>query len=421
MLRLADTTFASPTHTIAGAALLRAQLPAAVVSAGYGVTPPVAVLISELVTIAETVRVDGRGPFDLRSDDAPFRSLSVDLSVALARLGPRLSGLMGANLAAVIDVRFKARTNGPVPWAPLLAEAEAVAERLLRPEAMVAALEDALEAGAEPDPRVAFTSVAARLNELRAVATFQGRDWDSVRHTISHHLTVRHVDEQGCAIGGMRASDAPEAEVLEGLFTAVRRPTEERSFTVWIAALAGPGADHDALGPPIVNGPVAVSRVVCGDDVAAWIQRVRHELSDAFAAQDGTVPEDVRAFGEPVRFGATVVETAEELWADLSTPPSFVARVAVSASHLDQAISEAMTALRAVYELVSPELAQSLRSDVVVWTATGGWRRPSTTARGRSVGELLAARRAAEAVSAWAGDLGRRSTRNGSPRSATAH
>jgi hypothetical protein len=404
VLRLADTSFASGCHPIDGAGLLRAQLPSAAMTTSDG-TVTITGLVVELATIAGIRRADGRLPFEPRRTESPFRSVSEDVEGAVERLGPRLREIVGERLPAGVDPHWRVRDRGEPPWSQVLEEAEAVAERLAASDALVAALEDALDAAAEDDARTAFTSLAMRLNEFRAVATYQGRAWRDLRHVISNQLTIRNVDDDGHLLGGTLEAGAPLAEVRERLHAALRRPVERRDFAVWIATLAGPSGGHDVFGSPIVNGPIAVSQLVCVDDVAQWIDRVRAELTDAFA-QVGEVPADVHAFGEPIRYRGEIVETGEQLWADMATPPSFIARVAVQAPNREEAIREAVGALRAVYELISPDLAQSLRSDVVVWTITGGWSKPATSARGRSLGELLAARSAADAVSAWAGDLG---------------
>jgi hypothetical protein len=90
----------------------------------------------------------------------------------------------------------------------------------------------------------------------------------------------------------------------------------------------------------------------------------------------------------------------------MASPSSFVARVAVEATNAEEAVERAREALRAVYDFSATGIARDMRTDAIVWSETGGWAKPSSTASGRAVGELMAARHASGVVAGWADDLG---------------
>ena len=175
---------------------------------------------------------------------------------------------------------------------------------------------------------------------------------------------------------------------------------------MWIGTLVGPAAEKDTQAAPALAGPIAVSGIACTGDIKNWLVRLREEMTTLFAAAGLTVPDDVLGLGEAARYRGVVVHEGDTLWAQMASPPSFVARVAVTAMSSDEAIGQAREALRAVYGFSVPGLSGDLREDVIVWSRDSGWWKAGTSVRGRPLGEVFASRHAATAVVGWADDLG---------------
>ena len=133
---------------------------------------------------------------------------------------------------------------------------------------------------------------------------------------------------------------------------------------------------------------------------------MREELTGAFRASGLPVPADVLALGEPSRYGEVVVLEAEQLWGRMASPSSFVARIVVEATNAEEAVRRAREAIQAVYDFSATGIAHDMRTDAIVWSEASGWAKPSSTASGLAVGELMAARHASRVVGRWADELG---------------
>lgn len=155
-----------------------------------------------------------------------------------------------------------------------------------------------------------------------------------------------------------------------------------------------------------ISGAIASSSIACDGDVLSWLRAVRTELSTAFEQAGQPVPDDVSQLGRPARWGGEVLLPPEDLWDEVANPPSFVTRVAVTATRREFAVAQARRALRAVFAQTSSHLASDLRFGARVWTGEHGWDPVSSTSRGRGAGEIFASETAGRAVARWAADLG---------------
>ena len=406
MWRAASVSFSSPCHPGAGWTLLRRQVATAQIARSDGEVPPLALLLDEAARLAAILRHTGHLPFE-RGGTESFQSLSADILGALGRVGPSLRSRVGQELGQACHPSWSPSAKGGLPpWQDLFQAAEGAHHRLQDPEALAGALDDAIEATRATDVAVALVALKPRLDDLRATAELQGRSWERVVHTIEHYLTIESHDPEGHVIGGAFPSGTSPEMVVGALRDALSKRRHEREYAVWVSALAGPGVRDAVVSSPTLAGPIAVSGIVCTGDVSAWLAAVKRELRAVFEDSGQAVPADIEALGEAERWNGTEMLDAEALWRHMASPASFVVRIALRASYVEEAIQQANEALGVVLKFGTPHLPHGIRADPVVWTATGGWSKPRSTARGLAVGEVHAARRAAEAVSRWADDLG---------------
>jgi hypothetical protein len=233
---------------------------------------------------------------------------------------------------------------------------------------------------------------------VRAVTELRGTPWSIARRRLEQVLTVPN--------GDAASADGTSYEALrEALKDRLRTAPPTRRWAVWIATLAGPGAENDRPAETVAVGPVAVCGTPCSEPLDAWFERARDELAAAFRERGVEVPADVLALGEPMRHAGIVVLDREHLWGSLTEPPSFLSRVAVDARSQVEATALAFAALRAVFGRYEPEIADDLRPDPWIWGPDGGWWHGSS-ARDRGLGEVFATRHASAAVWHWADDLG---------------
>jgi hypothetical protein len=405
MWRISSRGFSHPAHPEPDWALLRTQLSTACVDRDTGDVPPLALLADEIAGMARFHRETGQLPFGGSSGTADYRSLTADLDASLVRVGPHLRDMASAELAGSYDAQWHPPVKGArPPWTMLFAAGDALMSRLRNPEALTAALDDALEATRQDRLEDALVALAPQLDELRALSELQRGPWKRTQSLIEAHLTVRGTDDESPGFGRHPPGTAP-AEVVTALKHALRTPVAKREWAVWMSTLAGPSPETETPAAPIVSGPIAVSGRACTGDIRPWLERIRDELSVAFTSADRAVPPDVLALGEPARFRKSILLDGEELWSHVASPASFVARVAVSATSSEEAVHEAREALRAVYGFSEPGLPGDIRPDAVVWTQEGGWAKPSSTARDLAMGAIHATRHATRAAKVWAQDL----------------
>ena len=394
-MRFGDTRFTRPTHDYGGWDFLRRQLGAQLTPWGAGAPPPLPLLALELQHLEEqTIR---RGELPLqpgRTGHAMFRSLAADLSEGLRRAGPRVGEVAAANEA---QAAMRAADPTEEKWRAALAAGGAVAGRLLTEPAADAALDDVLDVTATVDGDREYERFADRLAIVCVLTELRGTPWPMARQRLEHVLTLR--DDDASTTG------ASYETLREALKERVRTAPPARDWRVWIATLAGPGAEQDRSAETIAVGPVAVCGTPCSPPLDAWFERARDELSAAFRDRGEDVPADVLALGEPMHYRGAEVLDAEHLWGSLTEPQSFLSRVAVEARSQPEAIDLAFAALRAVFGRYKSPIADDLRADPWVWGPDGGWWHASS-ARDLALGELFATRDAAAAVWHWADDLG---------------
>jgi hypothetical protein len=394
-MRLGDSTFMRPAHDHEGWYFLRRQLGAQLTPWGAGAAPPLPLLALELRHLHEQTIRRGELPVQPgRNGRAIFRSLAADLSEGLRRAGPRVGELAEADEALAA---FGAADPTEGEWRASLVAGGAIAGRLLTEPAVDAALDDLLESTATVEADRAYERFADRLAMVRVITELRGMPWPMARQRLEHVLTVRDDDASatGASYEGLR----------EALKERVRAAPPTRQWAVWIATLAGPGAEHDRSAETVAVGPVAVCGTPCSQPLDAWFGRARDELRAAFRDRGDDVPADVLALGSPMHHRGTGVLDPEHLWGSLTEPPSFLSRVAVDARSQPEAIALAFAALRAVFGRYKPHVADDLRADPWVWGPDGGWWHGSS-ARDRGLGEVFATRDAAAAVWHWADDLG---------------
>jgi hypothetical protein len=394
-MRLGDSSFSSPAHDYDGWYFLRRQLGAPLSSWGAGAAPALPLLALEFQHLHEQAIRRRELPVQRgRGGVATFRSLQADLGEGLRRVGPRIRALADASDALTA---FSVAAPTPEEWLDALAAGGATASRLLDEQAADAALDDLLEATASIETDREYGRFADRLAVVRAVTELRGTPWTTARRRLEQVLTVDD-DGDGRPIVNVDA-------LREALKERLRTAPPTRRWVVWIATLAGPGAQNDHPAETVIAGPVAVCGTPCSQPLDAWFERARGELGAAFHDQAGEVPEDVLALGEPMRYGDHVVLDSEQLWGSLTQPPSFLSRVAVDARSQAEATALAFGALRAVFGRYEPRIADDLRADPWIWGPNGGWWHGSS-ARDRALGEVFATRRASAAVWHWADDLG---------------
>ena len=405
MWRVSSTDFAFRAHPEEDWGLLRKQLSTASTRRATGTVPPLVLLADEIAGMARFNRETRELPFGTGSGAASYQSLIADLESSVEQLGPALRDIAATALGGSYDPAWSPDRDGRPRWSDLFAAGDELLAALRHSDALIAAFDDALDATLRDNVEAALAAVVRPLDELRAIAELQRGPWVRTQRTIEQHLTVR--DTRGDLTSpGQHTAGTDAATILAALHGALRVAPEGRDYAVWIGTLAGPSPELDTGTVAVIAGPIAVSGIACTGDIGAWIAGVRKELSVAFTAADMPVPADVLAFGEPSRYRGVVVAEGEELWDQMASPPSFVARVAVRATNVDEAVDQAREALRAVYDFSAAGISGDLRADAVVWSETGGWAKPSSTGRGRAVGEPLAARHASSVVAGWADDLG---------------
>jgi hypothetical protein len=405
MWRISSSSFGRPAHPEPDWALLRVQLSTACIARDTGNVPPLALLVDEIAGMARFHRETGHLPFGGYPGTADYQSLTDDLDASLAQVGPNLRAIASAELAGAYDSQWQPPSRGArPPWTTLFAAGEGLMSRLRGPEALIAALDDTLDATRRDRLEEALVALAPQLDELRATSELQRGPWKRTQSIIEAHLTIRDTDDESPNFGRHPSGTAP-TEIVTELRDALRRPVVKRAWAVWMTTLAGPSPENEVPSAAIVSGPIAVSGRPCTGDIRSWLERVRDELSVAFVSAGKAVPADVRALGEPARFRGSTLFDGEELWSHVASPPSFVARVAVSATSSEEAVREAREALRAVYGFSEPGLPGDVRPDAVVWTENGGWAKPSSTARDLAMGANYATRHATRAARVWAQDL----------------
>lgn len=395
-------SFGSPCHRELGWPLVRHQLPAARSATASSAVPPLPVVLQELVSLNHFRETTGRLPFEGPAW-RDFRSLSADLKNSAARAGSRLRRTAFQQSNAVPEPEAGGQRGGGPAWTALLQRGQEAGARIGRPEALVMAFDDAMDA-ALADPAVAFSEIGDRLDTLRSLVEYHGRDWKDVADAITDALTIRSYDDAGRPMGGRFDRGVDPDKILDAIRDDLRREPVERVWAVWIATLAGPAPAR--LGEATRGAAITVSSFACDGDVSSWLRAVRDELTAAFVEDGLEVPADIQRLGEPMLMGDYVVLSAEDLWSDLAQPPSFVTRVAVRATRAEDAIARAHRALRAVFSQGDRAVASDIRPDSRVWSEQGGWHIPSVTASGRSRGETDAARTAARTVSRWSRELG---------------
>lgn len=403
MWRISNSAFSQPAHPEPDWALLRIQLSTASVARDTGGVPPIALLADEMAGMARFHRETSHLPFGGYPGTDSYRSLSADLEVSLGQMGRNLRHIVSGALGDDYDAAWKPPSQGDKPpWVKLFGAGDALLTRLRDPEALIAALDDALEATRSDHLDDALVALAPQLDELRAICELQRGPWRRTQSLIESYLTVRGTETPR---GGKFPLGTPPSEILTALKEALRRPVFERDWAVWLSTLAGPSAENEVPSAAVVSGPIAVSGRPCTGDIRDWLERVRDEVAVAFSFEGKATPPDVLALGEPSRLRGSTLRDGEELWSHVASPTSFVARVAVRATSSEEAVVRAREALSAVYGFGEAGLSGDIRPDAVVWTDDGGWSKPQVTARDLALGTVHATRHAIRAATVWAEDL----------------
>ena len=392
--------FLSRAHPYLGWEPLRQQLSAARTTEAFGDVPLLAALLAELDSIERLFEQSGRLPFD---DDAhrTFRSIVSDLEGALGQLGPQLARLAGPAVGEVIGAASSTPRQGGPPWERLLADTAELRAGLRHGSAVSAGFGDAIAAAEKTGENGGYGRLGRRLDDLRAVAELQGRDWKAVCDVAARHLSMP--PDARAAGSGEFARGTAGSEILDSLRTRIADPPAEQEWIVWVGTLAGPGGARDRF-DSLVSGPVAVCGLPCREDVDEWLEDVRMDLTMAFREAGQDPPADVRALGTAAELGFGPW-SATGLWESLAKPSSFVARVAVLARSTEQATDRAKALLRALYGMEDPRVARDLRSRTRVWMPQGGWSSGRIDARDHAEGELYATQAGLKAAALWARDL----------------
>ena len=146
--------------------------------------------------------------------------------------------LTGA-LSGAYNSAFDPNRDGKPRWGDLFAAGEALLTEFRDADALIAAVDDALDATTKPSGEDALAAVAWSLAELRAIAELQRGPWRRTQLTIEQYLTV--LDKRGDLTSqGRFAVGTDRAAILDGLHAALRTAPPVREYGVWIATLAGP-------------------------------------------------------------------------------------------------------------------------------------------------------------------------------------